>query len=270
MKDATGLVLVSVIDGRRLDTFLLDGKPIWPCAQVGDLLGYVNRGRRLGTRITSEWQKEFVEGEHYVVPEGQVLADLLGGKGAEPAVAGRSTSPTFLTSAGFRQVLAKTPGVTSDSLLVILDKELLPRVARHPLVAPRRDGDEIAVVVLLTPAQREPRERHPLDELVERAFESGLVRAAVRALFGLAPEPGPRTDAGCWHSLAEIAGFAEASEDAVAMAIRELGIRGAPAFSRATVGTARDGSPVLAFVYNHLAIRMILAALGEELPDEAA
>ncbi|MES2645075.1 MAG: hypothetical protein V4850_36650 [Myxococcota bacterium] len=263
MNDATGLALISMLDGRRLDSFLLDGTPVWRCAQVGDLLDYANRGRRLATLITSEWQKEFVDGGHYVVPDGEALAALLDPPGGEPSGAARTSGPLFLTPAGFRKVLSKTPGPVSTSLRAILEEELLPRIAQHPGVASRRTGD-IVVVVSHPPGPG----RHPFDQLLERAFESGFVRAAVRTLLGMGSRPTTAED--CWHSLPEIARFAEVSEEAVGMAIRQLGIRGAAAFSRATVGAAPDGSPVLAFVYNDVGVRMILAALRETPTDDAA
>ncbi len=267
MNHYTGLALVSLLDGRRLDTFLLDGKPVWRCTQVGELLDYPNRGRRLGTLVTNEWQREFTQGEDYVIPEAEALAELLGGP--DPRAA-RAAHPLFLTSAGLHRVLGKTPTPAGARLLSVLDEGVLPRIAQHPRAAPAKDGSELVLVVLVPRCDRpEARGRHAFDHLVQRALESGLVRGAVRTLLLFTSLSEPQPDER-WYSAAEIAAAAGASEEAVAFAIRQLGIRGAPAYSRAAVGAARDGGPQLSFAYNEKGARMIVAVVRETPPESAS
>lgn len=261
MNDPDRVSLVSLFEGRRLDTVLTDNGPLWRCSQVGDLLDYPNRGRRLVTLVNNEWRSELRQGEHYVLAEAS--ADV----GAAPSAPPSSASPSLLlTLRGLDLVLLKTPTPVATRLRAFVDEQVLPQVPRMP--PPSDAGARSRVVVVLfappgTPGEERVTSRAPGEQ---RPPTLGDV---MRAFLGLPPESAPPDEEPC-HTIPEIAEVAGVTEQTVARVVRRLGLRRTVAHSRAVLLRAPDGRLAYTLGFTGPGVRMILQALHENPPDGAA
>lgn len=297
MNANTRLALVSEFEGKRLDTYLLDGDPVWLGDQAGLHLGYASEGRRLVTLITTEWAAEFVEGEHYVVLKGERLAAFKASLGAERPIGPRTAHLLVLKESGFYLAAIKTKKPVGIRLRRFLAEQVLPQIARTGRFAP--EPEEVAEVIVLQTTVAIPavdREARLAEQLAlrDRIFQAHTLRDTVRVLHALnkvddtvraayevtaaeiavgreLPELRPVVE-DTWYTPTQLARLAGVTPHAVGLAITRLGIRGAPGLSRQVMTKARGSDKlVLSYIYNEDAARLILGVFrGATPPDRAA
>lgn len=262
MNDPDRLALVSLFEGRRLDTILSPEGPLWRCSQVGDLLDYANRGRRLVTLVTTEWRSEFRPGEHYIVPQAPTEAD-----GAPESTAdGGAPKLVLLTPRGLDLVLLKTPASVSARLRAFVDDQILPQVPRSRPPSDSARGPSIVIILLSLPGLGHDEAVPPRPSEPRRP--SSIV-AAMRELFASTSGPPELDDDEC-YTMAEIADLAGVPEQVVARAVLRLGFRRLLGCSRSVLLTAPDGRIGLTLGFTMPGVRMVLDALRATPPDGAA
>lgn len=297
MNDTTHLALVSEFEGKRLDTYLLDGVPVWLGDHAGLHLGYANEGGRLVTLITTEWSAEFVEGEHYELLKGERLAAFKRSLGANSPISPRTAHVLVLKESGFYLAAIKTRKLVGIRLRRFLAEQVLPQIARTGRFAPAPEPATNIVILQTTVTvpvvDREGRLAEQL-ALRERIFQANTLRDTVRVLHALnkvddtvraayevtaaeiavgheLPELRPVVE-DTWYTPTQIARLAGVTPQAVGLAITRLGIRGSAGLSRQVMTKARNSDKlVLSYIYNEQATRLILAAFrGVTPPTRAA
>lgn len=162
-------------EGQPLLTLVWEGQPAWIAREIGQRLGYADRGKRLVTHLRAEWSGEAVEDRDYVMLSGDDLAALKGaGVPAASVVPQRTSGLMLLLEPGLALVLRKTRKPAALRLGRFLEERVLPEIAGDDAEPPRPSVRGALVLVARRPA------RPPLSVLREARLAR---QAAVRALW---------------------------------------------------------------------------------------
>lgn len=117
------------------------GRPALIARELGEALGYDDRGGRLPKLITHEWSAKFEAGEDYDIVANGNLADLreiLGaGSSDEPAkISPKARSLMLLYESGVDTVLVRTDKPEGWELQRYLIKNVLPKLRRGQAIVP--------------------------------------------------------------------------------------------------------------------------------------
>lgn len=119
-------------EGEPLTTVAWNGQPAWVAREIGQRLGYSQRGKRLVTRITHEWSPEFRDGTDYVLLAGEDLAEIKAVLGPSArGVPPRASSLMLLLEPGLHLVLTKTDKPMGQRLRRFLADDVLPQIVRQ-------------------------------------------------------------------------------------------------------------------------------------------
>lgn len=215
MKRTTALLFESHFQRRVLESFLLDGEPVWSAGLVGDALGYAHLGTRLCTLIRSDWSDDFIEGEHIHYLTGERLAAFKRAVIPCHTLSELASRLLLLTTEGVERVLMKSDKPTRIAFRKWFEAEVAfvarerdgarepdvhpaPSSAAAPSPAapdPTSPGSapapDFAGIVFLhagappaAPATRDERLAGQLD-LDNRKFRATMLRDAVRVLHAL-------------------------------------------------------------------------------------
>src|SRR5690606_32845822 len=97
-------------DGRALTTIDLDGRHAWVAREVGEAIGYAQRGKRFASMITGDWSGELLQGHDYAVLTGRELSAFKEGvfKGTGSVPLGGNRGLVVLFESGLHLSLVKT------------------------------------------------------------------------------------------------------------------------------------------------------------------
>jgi prophage antirepressor-like protein len=217
----------NAFEGHEITTVTYQGRPVVLANQVGDALGYSDRG--LVTTITRDWSDEMTEGKDYLKVTNGNLRDLKAVLGlveesstSGPApLAPRAPSAIVLTESGFGFVCIKTEKPLGKRLRREWADRIFPSLMRPELAPPPVPSPD------LTAVQGElARLRAQMDEL-QQQLSSGSrpVRTApAQGTLPLLPEAsGAGTppalqafvalwlarDGGAWSSVAQLLPLAQ-------------------------------------------------------------
>ncbi len=154
-------------EGQPLTTVTWNGQPAWVAREIGRRLGYVQRGKRLVTRITHEWSSEFIAGTDFVILAGADLAEIKAVLGPSArGVPPRASSLMLLLEPGLHLVLTKTDKPLGQRLRRFLADDVLPQIVRRGSYQP----DETSLVHLasISPNLTERREARLLYQATVR------------------------------------------------------------------------------------------------------
>ena len=119
--------LVYEFEGVPLTQLEIDGRPAWIAREVATALGYVKPGRLVET-LRTRWADELIEGQDYLVLEGERLKPL---KELVPgSVMSRTPALLVLFESGLHLTLVKTPMPAGRRLRRFLVTEVLPKLVR--------------------------------------------------------------------------------------------------------------------------------------------
>jgi len=270
--------------GMPLTTVTIHDRPAWNAREVGEAIGYAQRGKRFASQITGEWADEFIEGQDYKVIGGKELqafkALYFKGTGSVPLASNRGMLVLF--ESGLHLALVKTRKPKGVQLRRFLADKVLPQLVRT--------GSYRAEAEPQLPDLREQRLQQKADlearrvAVLERNAQAEALREAVRALHNLGQidaatlaayevqaaelvtgrdlshlKPvGPTT----WLTPTEIGRKLGLSGYRVGRLITELGLRGDfPGLARSYPHTRPHmDRPVQCFAYSPAAVRRIEAA----------
>ena len=140
----TFVTLTREFEGQPLTTLTWKGRPAWVARQIGAVLGYAGKGKRLTNKILGEWNAEFLDGLDYAFLEGDELAAFramtLGT--ATPLSPQVRSRLLVLFESGLHLVLLKSRRPVGAKLRRFLADEVLPQLARRGAYTPAHDPDE--------------------------------------------------------------------------------------------------------------------------------
>lgn len=177
--------LKETFEGMPLTTMAIHDRPAWNAREVGEAIGYAQRGKRFASQITGDWANEFIEGHDYQVINGKELqafkALYFKGTGSVPLASNRGMLVLF--ESGLHLALVKTRKAQGVRLRRFLVDKVLPQLVR---TGSYRDeaGPQL-------PALREQRLQQKADlearrvAVLERNAAAEALRQAVRALYNL-------------------------------------------------------------------------------------
>lgn len=126
MTPATVHLYETYFQRRLLETFLLDGEPVWSAGLLGDSLGYAHLGTRLCTLIRTDWCDDFVEGVEMHYLTGERLAAFKRAVHPCHSVAPQAAHLLLLTARGVDRVLLKSDKPVRVAFRKHFERELLP------------------------------------------------------------------------------------------------------------------------------------------------
>lgn len=275
----------AVFEGRKLTTLELDGRRAWLAREVGEAIGYAQRGKRFATKITGEWSKELQAGRDYQVLTGKELAEfkerLFKGTGAVPLGGNRGLLVLF--ESGLHLALVKTTKSAGVRLRRFLAEQVLPQLARTGRYEPEAAQPGLA-------HQREQRLQQKVDlearrvEVLERQAAAEALREAVRALYRLGSidthtlaayevraaelvtgrdlTPLRPAGPGSWMTPKQIGLRLGLSAYTIGRILSELGLRGDPDLSRSYMNRHPEThEPIVCFAYSPEAVRRVEAVV---------
>ena len=278
---------IGQFDGHKLTTLDLDGRTAWIAREVGEAIGYAQRGKRFTSQITGAWSDELLSGHDYRVLTGSEVKAFKAGifKGTGSVPLGGNRGLVVLFESGLHLALVKTQKAAGKRLRRFLAEKVLPqlvRTGRFEAHVPKAQ----AVGEL-----REGRLRGKLDlearrvALLERSARAEAVREAARSLHSLAQIDDETLAAyevyaaelasgldltrlkpsapASWLTPTEIGQRLGLNAYRIGRLITELGLRGDPNLSRFYLNDVGSSSgPVRCYAYAPEAVRRIEAALG--------
>lgn len=129
--DSLRAILTDTFEGVALTCVELQGRPCFIAREIGDALGYSQRGKRFADKVTGAWAPEMEEGRDYQVLAGDDLAAL---KAVLPlgttSVPSRSPSVMVLYERGLHLALLKTNKAAGRRLRTWLAERAMPALAR--------------------------------------------------------------------------------------------------------------------------------------------
>ena len=214
MTPATCHIYETYFQRRVLETFLLDGEPVWSAGLLGDSLGYAHLGTRLCTLIRTDWRDDFEEGVEMHYLTGERLAAFKRAVHPCHTLAPQGAHLLLLTARGVDRVLLKSnqpqrvafrkhfESEVLPSALEAAQDAALPRTAPGPMPVngslphdppppaadPEPPAPAFVVLQALVPrAAPATRERRLWAQLGLRAriFRSNALRETVRVLHAL-------------------------------------------------------------------------------------
>lgn len=175
---------------KPLTTLNIHGRDGWIARQVGEAIGYAQRGKRFATKITGDWANEFIQGRDYDLITGKELeafkALFFKGTGSVPLTSPRGM--LVLYESGLNLALVKTRKPLGVELRRFLADEVMPQLARTGSYTPEVTASE---PVEELEGQRERRLQVQADtarrrvELMERQAKADAIRDTVRQLHEL-------------------------------------------------------------------------------------
>lgn len=196
-------------EGKPLVTLAWRGQLAWIARQVGDALGYPNRGRRLVSRLGGDWADDLQHEVDYVLLVGADMVTVKAMLAELPGVLPeRASHLTLLLKPGLHTVLARTDRPEASRLAAFLACEVLPAARQidlnwrvepahlpdeeEPAPAPAADhGTQASAPAADLEALRELRLAKRSDvsalrvDLEDRRFRSQSVRDTARQLWRL-------------------------------------------------------------------------------------
>lgn len=185
----------AVFDGHRLTTLTIEGTPYWLAREVGEVLGYGDKGRALIEQISDEWASELMPERHYrKIVNGElaalkaIISDMPGV--VRHVIDGRARSVTLLSREGLNRVLILTGKPVGIRFRDWLDADVLPAIQET-------GGYSVAPEPPKVDATPPPPVIEPTPATMRRAAElrrigNGLVRTGNRsgahAVFAAAAE----------------------------------------------------------------------------------
>lgn len=177
--------LKETFEGMPLTTMTIHDRPAWNAREVGEAIGYAQRGKRFATKITGDWSNEFTEGQDYQVITGKELLAFkdmfFKGTGSVPLASNRGMLVLF--ESGLHLALVKTRKAQGIRLRRFLVDKVLPQLVRTGTYS----GEDEPQL----PQLREQRLQQKADlearrvAVLERNADANALRGAVRALHNL-------------------------------------------------------------------------------------
>lgn len=282
--------LQETFEGQPLTTLTIHGRDAWIAREVGQAIGYAQRGKRFATKITGDWSDELIEGQDYQVLKGRELqafkALFFKGTGSVPLGGNRGLLVLF--ESGLHLALVKTRKPEGARLRRFLADKVLPQLVRDGRFDPEREVVDGELVERVEPDPREAREQRLQRklELEDRKFRAASLRRTIDTLRRLgtigedvyaayevsaseialgrnlsALKPVTADD---WLSPTQIGKRNGVSAYQVGRVITQLGLRGnKPGLAKAIVNKARGHDrTVTSYLYSPAAVRQIEEALG--------
>ncbi len=170
----------SLFEGRPLVTARLNGRAVWAAREIGELLGYANRGKRFASQITGDWGDELIEGLDYQVLSGPRLTafkdEYYQSTGLAPLGGNRGLLVLF--EPGLHLALIKTKKPLGVTLRRFLASDVLPKLVRGQTIAG-------AVPPVATIAERRERRLLAKSELHRSQAWAIALKDSIRALHEL-------------------------------------------------------------------------------------
>lgn len=291
--------ITNQFEGTDVTTIIYKGRPCWIAREIGNVLGYAGKGKRLVNNLTEKWSDEFIENHDYKILEGEELylfreiAEVVtdpvprGGEVNPDPVPSHSRHIFLLFEPGLHLCFAKTKKPIGKKLRRFLVDEVMPQLVRSGEYSPNREVVDDEVV------EKEVMDRirfksHALirEERLQRQQKAKAYRdlaELVRKSQRVTPEVAEcyeieafevlcdkdfsdikPTNGGFWKGVSEIAYDLQDTIWAVGKATLKLGIRGnIPGICREIkLSEIRDGKPVMAYLYSPKAVKMIEKMIG--------
>ena len=297
--------LQNVFEDKPLTTLTVHGRPAWIAREVGEAIGYAQRGKRFATKISGDWSNEFIEGQDYQVLSGselQLFNELWAeGTGAGPFQSNRGL--LILFESGLHLALVKTRKPEGVRLRRFLAEQVLPQLVRTGKYSPDRKvvGGVVVHLDLPNPVEglasrresrleRQAATRERWVDICDRKLKVGVLHRVidrapvlpddvVAALEVSAAEIALGKDLGAlkpetehWVTPSEIAKRWGVSPQKVGRVISALGLRGDDRFSKRILNKAKHvDRVVVSFLYNAEGESLIEGVLrGNDNPKDAA
>jgi prophage antirepressor-like protein len=274
-------------EGKKITTIVYKGKPCWLAKEVGEAIGYAQKGKEFVAQLQGEWSNELMDGHDFMVLKGHELQEFkalaqLGGN----FTPSRAPAITLLYESGLWLALTRTGMDAGKRLRRFLVDNVLPQIARDGRYSPEREVTREGQLVAREAAQaaedrRLAVEREKIDVEKRKLAADGLWRlcdvlkdatylgddikkslavaaaeeASGRSLAGFLPPADPSFQ---WESPTQIAERMGVTVNAVGKAITTLGLRGAEGLSRAVVNKAQHSDrTVVSYLYSPEAVARI-------------
>lgn len=277
--------LQETFEGKTLTTLTVHDRPAWIAREVGEAIGYAQRGKRFASKLTGDWANELLEGRDYQVLTGGELSafkeDFFKGTGSVPL--GGNRGLVVLFESGLHLALVKTRKPAGVRLRRFLVDHVLPQLVRTGSYVPEVEPGELS-------HQREARLQRKADlearrvAALERKLKADALRETARALHRLGRIDDPTlaayevrageivtgsdlsplmpTGPGTWLTPTQIGQQLGLTAYTVGRLITELELRGdLPGLSRSYLYTPPHmDRPVVCHAYSPEAVRRIRAA----------
>lgn len=76
MQEKQLVTIENIFDGHNITTILYKDRPCWIAKEIGNVLGYSDRGGRLVVNLFDDWNDEFIGEKDYVKLIGQELVEF--------------------------------------------------------------------------------------------------------------------------------------------------------------------------------------------------
>jgi prophage antirepressor-like protein len=136
---------VFIFEDKPITTFTYKGKPCWIAKDIGRVLEYAQDGRRLVGNISNDWSNEFVDGDDYVVLEGEELKlfkEFIKTDTESVSVL-KGSQAMLLFETGMHGVCLLSRKPVGVRLRKWLRKDILPKLARKENIILKSDSEPV-------------------------------------------------------------------------------------------------------------------------------
>lgn len=172
-------------EGNEIACVKFRGRYCWIARQVGQALGYSNKGKRMVANLTGDWSDEMALGEHYDILAGTDLREFkVLFNGAENTPLKTNSAVTVIYEDGLNLIFLLTKKTRGKALRRHLSKTVLKQIARDGKYSPDRevvDGVIIERVIPGTTPDDDLEMRKRALDLEDRRFQIRILTEAIQA-----------------------------------------------------------------------------------------
>ena len=133
---------------KNLSTIYYQGRSCWIGREIGRILGYSVKGKRLVNKIMDEWSDEFINDVDFAIIEGEQLVEFkrlykkLAGKDPYPGLSKINKKLLLLFEPGLHLCCLKTQKPIGKKLRRFLVDEVLPQLHRTGYYMPEKSQED--------------------------------------------------------------------------------------------------------------------------------